>query len=98
MLLFIILIVFGLHIYNSFAYGYVTSVFYGWFILPMFPNLPHFSYIQFVGITLFLIGLLPKQSSSNIKSEYTDNSLLFGSIFSPWLILIMGAIIHSIWF
>lgn len=93
-----ILFIIGVIVYNAFSYGYVASVFYGWFILPMFPNLPHFTYLQFVGITLFLIALFPKHSSSNVKSEYKDDNGLWGTFLKPWILLILGAIIHSIWF
>lgn len=94
--LFILIFVFVISIYNAISWGYVASVFYGWFILPSFPTLPNFTYFEFVGFILF-IGVITHKHSPSIKEEYKDSgSDLIQEFFGPWLTLIFGWIIHNL--
>ena len=93
-----ILLGIGILCYHVFSYGYVTYVFYGWFVLPYFPQLPHFSVIQFVGVMLFM-GAIRPYSTNHLKDECEDKtSKSISIILSPWFLLLVGSIIHSIWF
>ena len=88
----------GIQCYHVFSYGYVTYIFYGWFVLPMIPQLPHFTVLQFVGFILFLSVLRP-ESETHLKDEFKDQMTMWLSlIINPWLMLFLGWIVHSIWF
>jgi len=89
----------GLIIYNSFAWGYVAHMTYGWFILPFFPNLPHFEIYQLVGFSFFANVIIRSGYHDNIKDEYKDNKYqtAIGVIIGPWVTLLCAWIIHS-WF
>jgi len=38
--------------YGAFAWGFVVSKFYLWFVVSMYPQAPDFTVMQFVGIML----------------------------------------------
>lgn len=85
-------------LYNAFAWGYVASVFYGWFVLPSFPNLPHFSYIEFIGFVLFM-GVLTHKNPTNIKDEYKDKGMdTIQLLIGPWVTLFFGWLVHIVFF
>jgi uncharacterized membrane protein len=80
--------------YNAFTWGYVVSLFYGWFVLSVFPTAPAISLIQFIGIMLFLIALLPKYHGTALKDEYENKKTkVIGLLIAPWLTLLFGWII-----
>ena len=88
----------GYVIYNSFAWGYVTSLFYGWFILPVFPQLPIITILQFIGIHMF-VGLFTFKVSQHIKDEYRDKTTENIVIFlSPWIVLVFGWMMKGFFF
>ena len=94
----LILIVLGVIVYNAFAWGYVASVFYGWFVLPSFPTLPHFGYVEFIGFLLF-IGVMTHKSSTNIKDEYKDTGMdTLQLLIGPWISLFLGWLVHIVFF
>ncbi len=71
-------------------------LFYGWFILPLFPDLPVFTWVQFAGIA-FMLSCFIHHSPSNIKKEYKDDtSWWIAVIIAPWMTLLGGWIFHSI--
>jgi hypothetical protein len=84
-------------IYSSFSWGYVASIIYSWFILPIFTNAPILTWVQLAGI-MFLVNCFVHSDSSihymkkEVKNEYTG---LTTSILSPWLTL-FGAWIFKI--
>lgn len=81
-------------LYSSFAWGYVATVIYSWFILPLFPNLPLFTWLQFAGIMIF-VNCFVKPSINNIKKEYKDEQANWTSILlNPWLALLAAWILH----
>lgn len=76
-------------LYGAFAGGYVVSVGYEWFVLPIFPSLPHFTLHQIIGLCLFL-GTLKSYSMTSIKDEYRNKTAEWvGAILSPWITLIL---------
>ena len=90
MLLLIFAAAIGLLFYSTFSWGYVSYMFYGWFIHPIFPTLPDFTYIQFAGFLLFLHVLLPKHTHV-VKQEYRDQENEWIVILlTPWLSLFFG--------
>ena len=88
----------GVIVYSAFSWGFVSHIAYGWFILPVFPTLPHFTVLQFVGFALFLSTIF-RSSGSNIKDEYVDKSKFWQTIIlAPWLALAMSWLLHLIFF
>ena len=88
----------GIILYNAFSWGYVASVFYGWFILPFFPSLPHFSVSQFIGFIVF-IAVMTHKGHTSVKDEYKDSSESMVQLFlGPWISLLVGALIHQFFF
>ena len=41
-------------IYNIFSWGYVATVIYQWFIVPIYPEAPPLTWMEFGGIMIFL--------------------------------------------
>ncbi len=83
-------------IYSSFSWGYVATVFWTWFILPIFPQSPIFTWAQLAGI-MFVVNCFVHSSKTAVKEEYKDSSseILLG-ILGPWLALFGGWIFHSL--
>jgi len=81
--------------YTTLSRGFIISKLYLWFILSIFPNLPHFTILQFIGFCLFLSLITSQGSSTPIKKEYKDETLGYISmIFAPWMVLLFAYIIH----
>jgi len=81
-------------LYSSFSWGYVATIISAWFIIPLFPQMPIFTCIQFAGI-MFFANCFIRSTSSNIKKEYKDSSGDYITTFlSPWLILLEAWILH----
>jgi len=81
-------------LYSSFSWGYVATIFWGWFIIPLFPDLHSFTWIQFAGI-MFLVNCFTKHSKTQIKDEYKDNVVSWTQlIVAPWLTLLGGWVLH----
>ncbi len=81
--------------YSSFSWGFVISKFYLWFIVSAFPQIPHFTILQFIGFTFFLIAIMPKRHSIPIKKEFkNENEHWILLIFSPWITLLCGYLIY----
>lgn len=82
-------------LYDAFAWGFVTYKFWYWFILPVFPDLPHVTFWQAVGIALF-IGLFKNASQPTVKKEYRDESSVHVMWSAPWIVLLIGWIFSLI--
>ena len=85
-------------LYNAFAWGYVASVFYGWFVLPYFPSFPHFTATHFIGFVLF-IGVMTHKGHIYVKDEYQDKTNSWVQLFlGPWISLAAGCLVHQFFF
>ena len=94
----ILLLVLFLILYNTFSWGYVASVFYKWFVLLWFPDLPQFGYLQFIGFILFISVIMPKHTEE-IKDEYVNHEkTVLNYVIKPWLTLFVGWIIKLFFF
>lgn len=86
--------------YQTFAWGYVASIIYAWFVIPTFPHAPVLTWTQLAGV-MFLVNCFVHSdtSLSYLKSEYKDNTNGFiTSILSPWLTLFSAWIFKSFMF
>jgi len=91
-------IVFGavfsvLLVYNALSWGFVTFKFWTWFVLPVFVTLPALTFLQAVGLWVF-ITLFQNQTMPTVKKEYRDetaNTIM--PIVAPWLVFAIGFLI-----
>jgi hypothetical protein len=73
--------------YSAFAWGYVASVVYQWFILPQFNDLPQIEWWQFAGI-MFLVNCFVHSSTHYFKDEVKDpKNGAITSLLSPWILM-----------
>ena len=82
--------------YNAFAWGYVSSIIYTWFIIPIFPETPVLTWMQLAGI-MFLVNCFVHNTTTNyIKKDYKDETtgLILGLI-SPWFTLFFAWIFKT---
>lgn len=83
--------------YTSFSWGYVATVIANWFIIPLFPEFPQFTWLQYAGI-MFFISCFVHGSLKEIKKEYKDENMTWINIISaPWLTLLGAWILHLIY-
>ena len=76
-------------LYSSFSWGCVMYFFYGWFILPIFPEAPHLAMMQLVGISFFLNALL-RGNSHGSDDKKDEGSTVGVALALPWLVLFLG--------
>lgn len=93
-----ILLVGGLLIYASLSWGYVTYLFYAWFLLPVFHDLPHVTLVQAIGLNFF-IGLFVKYNPNEKEEDDKKKKIsrIIVALGMPWFTLLMGYIFKA-WF
>jgi len=85
-------------IYGALSWGLVVSKFWVWFLLPVFPALPAISFAQAIGLSFF-IGLFHTVNTQVIQKEYKDETQgAILAVIAFWITLLVGWIVHSIWF
>lgn len=93
----IILIVLSL-CYGAVIGGVIVSKFWGWFILPIFTTLPNITWIQGIGVSMF-IGLFKyiDTNSKTIDEVEIKSKANWGLaiLYSP-IILLIGYLLHLI--
>jgi hypothetical protein len=89
------LIFIGTLAYGAMCWGFVLTLFWKWFLLPVIPTLPQITFGQAIGL-MMIVSLFDKNVPQVISVELTDNDKknIFDLI-SPWLTLIVGWIV---WF
>ena len=84
---------------GSFVWGLIMYKFWYWFLLPVFPSLPHINYWGALGLVIFISLFQVTDVSRPIKEEYVDSTK--GTVISlvqPFVILFIGWMIHSLFF
>lgn len=81
-------------IYVIYSYGVLTFYFYGWFILPVFTNLPHITLIQAMGISFF-IGLFHGNGKTKYKKLEEEHD--YWRLVTPWIVLLIGYCFKTYW-
>ena len=96
-ILILLVIIFGAIIYDALAWGLVVQKFWGWFLVPVFPEvLDPISFKLAVGLAFF-IGLFHARNYTSIKSEYKDGTTeVVTMLIAPWITLLIGAIVFGI--
>lgn len=85
-------------LYNTLAWALVAQKFYWWFILPTFTGLPSLTFLQCMGLCLF-VGIFTRNKGDKIKDDYKDKTgAVTAMILSPWVTLFIGWILKIIFF
>lgn len=88
-----ILLTIGLIAASSILNGWVLSILWGWFLVPIF-GLPPLSIPQAIGVYL-VVGFLTKQMDTT-KDEYLDRSKMIVATFLwPAVAWVIGAIVKG---
>lgn len=91
-------LVFLLLMYGALSWGFVMFKFYNWFLLPVFVTLPTITFIQSIGVMMF-IGLFCRYAGEGLKDDYKDKtSQMTTAILAPWVTLFAGWLVTAIWF
>jgi len=92
----ILAIIFIPVIYKIFSWGLVCFKFWGWFITPIFHDLPNINFLQAAGI-IFFIDLFKQNYNSDFSKKLNDedNFETIISFLYPWIILFWGWIFYS---
>lgn len=85
-------------LYSSFSWAYVLLIFWSWFILPVFPQLPEITFYQALGLylfTTFFKNHYYTPFNKKFEKENVDNNIKYTVMFlGPWLTLLIGYFIH----
>lgn len=74
-------------LYGSMSWGFVMTKLWMWFLLPVFPQMPHITFWQAVGLYIFLT-LFKNHGSTAIKDEYKDKTTDWTTtLIGPWITL-----------
>ena len=100
-MLYIILIV--VNIVNTILRAFLIKLFYGWFILTHWSNLPNLSWIACLGLSYFIYSVSPWQISLQDDHDNDDIEdvlkklfkLNFIYFFTMCYLLVAGFIVHS---
>jgi hypothetical protein len=92
MALLLILLVPIIILYNCFSWGFVASKIASWYIIPLFPEFPVLTWVEYAGI-MFFVSCFINTNKTSIKDEFRDDiAALAGNLINPWLTLL------SAWF
>lgn len=83
-------------LYSAFSWGFATFKFWYWFILPIFPSLPHITFYQAVGMFLFLELFKGHSSNSNENSDKKKETPQWVWFAKPWIFLLVGYFIYLV--
>lgn len=93
----IFVVIIGLaFVYGTLAWGLVLFKFWGWFVLPVFTDLPEITFVQALGL-MFVVGLFKTGMIQSVKKEYRDTNAEYALLVTPWLSLFLGWLAYAIW-
>lgn len=94
----VIVIFYLIVLYTLFSEGFVALKLWNWFLLPIFPNLPHLIYIQMIGIILAVAAIKPRNTPTYKVDEENRNRNLFFSLIAPWVALLIAYVVHTYYY
>lgn len=76
--------------YSIFTKGIITMLFWQWFLVPVFPEIPLITFLQAIGLTFFFVIL--RAGGRDLKKKYYDESeeQTIKSFLNPVLLLGIG--------
>ena len=89
------LILFVLGIYEIFAYSFLIMLFWGWFLIPIFKNLPTIGFGAAVGLGI-LATFLRDDWAHDLVYEKDPNHANFYKLVRPLFYLLVGSIVQLI--
>jgi hypothetical protein len=86
------------YLYGIFVGGLTVYLFYAWFLLPVFTQLPELGYWQSIGISSFLYLFNQiKPIDVVFQNDHKDEDLVkYGGFIIPWIIMGLGFITHLV--
>jgi len=92
--LFVVFLLTG--VISTIANGWMLSVYWDWFVLPLFPTMPHLTVGRAVGMA-YIVTFLFRRGTSEYKkfSDITVNLIAHTIVYYP-LALLLGYVLHSI--
>jgi hypothetical protein len=85
--------------YSTFIWGFITFKFYNWFFIEKFDDMPIVTINFFIGLSLFIQALFPKQLITKPKDEYLDIDFeVLHHYITPWIIFLFGFCYHKLFF
>jgi len=83
-------------LYQSFAWGYVASVLYNWFVLSYFAEAPTLYWWHFAGF-MFITNCFIHADTHHFKDEIKDKTTgTVSSIIAPWVTLFSAWVFKTI--
>ena len=95
-LLAVLFVLISILIYTTLVSGIIIYNFWYWFVTPVFNTLPSITFYQALGLA-FVIGLFknhyttPKQNIGGKKIETEPD---YSFLFTPWIVLLFGYLVH----
>ena len=90
---FMFLLMAGSVCYLAFSWGYVTLIFWGWFVVPAIPHAPIFTWAQLAGFIL-VVECFTHTTPTAIKKEFVQDYAWLNVLFAPWIALFCGWLFH----
>lgn len=79
--------------YSILANGFVISVLWGWFVVPVF-GLPVLGVAQSIGLGVLVALVCPQPAQrKKVEGEKPDGSALISALLMPWMALLIGWIV-----
>jgi hypothetical protein len=72
----------ALFVYSILVGGLIFDRLWYWFLLPVFPTLPHISFLQAVGLSVFTT-LFRNHTVDELDDKYKDPSRKYVGVFIP---------------
>lgn len=96
-IIFGIILIGAIFVYNTLTWGLVLHKFWFWFMLPVFPEMPVITFVQALGL-MFVIGLFKNQTTTSVKKQYkNEGETAMMLLLMPWTTLFFGWLAYIIW-
>lgn len=82
-----------LYIVGVFTIAFMLTRFWGWFLMPVFPDLRSLPFLYALGL-LMIVSLFRPSNSHSDKSFTEIVGLWFGTYFGVWFLYFVGWLIH----
>lgn len=96
-LLLALILIAGIFIYSTLSWGFVLYRFWYWFLLPVFPDMPHVTLLTTIGLA-FLVGAFVRHQEPHKETTKAENkTTIMNWLIAPWISLFFGWIIHLLY-
>lgn len=81
--------------YSVLVYSLLFYKFYYWFLLPVFPEMPHITFLMAIGLACFF-SVIKGQYIDELDDKYKDKTKKYYMLVYPWIVLLFGWLIKTI--